>query len=342
LKNLGGIIIAKKENNIMYFLFVFLLLLIIISFAIGRYPIYPKELFEFVRSFFNSNSENISTEIITIITKIRAPRIIAAVFVGGALSIAGSNYQALFQNPMVSPDILGASQGAGFGAALGLFLTLGYTATSFLAFSMGIIAVTITYFVSLKFKIDRILGLVLSGMTIGSIFSALISFIKLIADTDNTLPSITYWLMGSLASARIGDLKLIIPPITIGIVISMILKWKMNLLTMGEEEALTMGVNVKIVRLLIVVSTTLMTSACVSITGMIGWVGLIIPHFSRILVGNDYRFVVPTSGLVGAIFLLIIDNIARTVATSEIPIGILTSFIGAPLFLYLIFKKGYD
>ncbi len=332
----------RKELKKIYILIVILTLLIIVSFSLGRYPIYPKQLFGFMISIFSGDTSGISPEVVTIITQIRLPRIIAAIFVGAALSVAGSNYQALFQNPMVSPDILGASQGAGFGAALGLLLTLGYSSTSFLAFCMGLLAVTVTYLVSTRFKIDKILGLVLSGMTIGAIFSSLISFIKLIADTENTLPSITYWLMGSLASTRLSDLKIIIIPVVIGITVSMILKWKMNLLTMGEEEASTMGVNVKLVRLVIIVVTTLMTSACVSITGMIGWVGLIIPHFSRILVGNDYRYVVPTSGLVGSIFLLGIDNIARCVSTSEIPIGILTSFIGAPLFLYLIFKKGYD
>lgn len=332
----------QKEKKKVFIFTIILLVLIIFSFSLGRYPIYPRELFKFVLNILNGTKENIPPDIYTIIVQIRLPRIIAALLVGSALSVAGSNYQALFQNPMVSPDILGASQGAGFGASLGLLLSMGYMGTSLLAFFMGILAVTITYLVSLRFKIDKILGLVLSGMTIGSIFSSLISFIKLIADTENTLPSITYWLMGSLASIKMSDLKIVVIPVILGLVVSLLLKWKMNLLTMGEEEATTMGINVKIIRLLIIISTTLMTSACVSVTGMIGWIGLIIPHFSRILVGNDYRFVVPVSALVGAVFLLSIDNIARTITTSEIPIGILTSFIGAPLFLYLIFKKGYD
>lgn len=332
----------RKEKKISIILITILIVSIFFSFSVGRYPIYPKELISFFVNLVTGNKEAIPPEIYTVIIQIRLPRIIAAIFVGAALSVAGSNYQALFQNPMVSPDILGASQGAGFGAALGLLLSVGYMGTSLLAFFMGILAVAITYLVSLRFKIDRILGLVLSGMTIGSIFSSLLSFIKLIADTENTLPAITYWLMGSLASIKITDLKIVIIPVTFGLIISFLLKWKMNLLTMGEEEATTMGVNVKKIRFLMIVSTTLMTSACVSVTGMIGWIGLIIPHFSRILIGNDYRHVVPISALVGSIFLLFIDNIARTITTSEIPIGILTSFIGAPLFLYLIFKKGYD
>ena len=190
--------------------------------------------------------------------------------------------------------------------------------------------------------VDRILGLVLSGMMVGSIFSSMISFIKLVADPDNTLPAITYWLMGSLASIRNADVKLVFIPILIGIVLTLSIRWKMNLLTMGEDEARSMGVNTKMTRIIIVFASTLMTAACVSVSGMIGWVGLVIPHFARMVVGNDYRYVLPASGLIGAIFLLIVDNLARNLTTAEIPLGILTSFVGAPLFIYLILKRGYD
>lgn len=299
-------------------------------------------LFRSLFAIITNNTDTIPKEVLTVLLKIRVPRILSAILIGAALSMSGSSYQALFQNPMVSPDILGASQGAGFGAALGLLWYFSYQTTALMAFAIGLTAVFIAYMISTKFKVDRILGLVLSGMMVGSIFSSMISFIKLVADPDNTLPAITYWLMGSLASIRNADVKLVFIPILIGIVLTLSIRWKMNLLTMGEDEARSMGVNTKMTRIIIVFASTLMTAACVSVSGMIGWVGLVIPHFARMVVGNDYRYVLPASGLIGAIFLLIVDNLARNLTTAEIPLGILTSFVGAPLFIYLILKRGYD
>lgn len=333
---------VKNQRRTILALFVLLLIIIIISFQLGRYPISPRMLFRSSLAIARGDTEGIPREVITVLTKIRVPRILAAILVGAALSLSGSSYQALFQNPMVSPDILGASQGAAFGAALGLIMSFSYRQISLASFFFGVLAVTITYGISSKFKIDRTLGLVLSGMMVASIFSSLVSFTKLIADPDNTLPAITYWLMGSLASIRMTDVKMVSLPILLGIIMTMSIRWKMNLLTMGEDEARSMGVNTKLTRFVIVFASTLMTAACVSVSGMIGWVGLVIPHFARMLVGNDYRYLMPASALIGASFLLVVDNIARNIATSEIPLGILTSFVGAPLFLYLILKRGYE
>lgn len=343
----GGRILEKHSSNQrsrrkLMILFIVLIVIILISFQLGRYPISPKMLFRSLFAIITNNTDTIPKEVLTVLLKIRVPRIISAILIGAALSMSGSSYQALFQNPMVSPDILGASQGAGFGAALGLLWYVSYQGTALMAFAAGLSAVFIAYMISTKFKVDRILGLVLSGMMVGSIFSSMISFIKLVADPDNTLPAITYWLMGSLASIRNSDVKMVIIPITIGIVLTLSIRWKMNLLTMGEEEARSMGVNTKMTRIIIVFASTLMTAACVSVSGMIGWVGLVIPHFARMVVGNDYRYVLPASGLIGASFLLIVDNLARNLTTAEIPLGILTSFVGAPLFIYLILKRGYD
>lgn len=339
IKNINN---KKHSRNIIILLTILLFFIVIISFQLGRYPISPKMLFKTTIALITNNTKDIPKEIITIVTKIRTPRILAAILIGAALSLSGSSYQALFQNPMVSPDILGASQGAAFGAALGLLLSFGYTKISIMSFIFGVTAVLITYTISAKFKIDRTLGLVLSGMMVGSIFSSFVSFVKLIADPNNTLPAITYWLMGSLASIRMADLKMVTIPILIGVIITISIRWKMNLLTMGEDEARSMGVNTSRIRALIVFASTLMTAACVSVSGMIGWVGLVIPHFARMIVGNDYRYVIPVSALIGSSFLLVVDNIARNIATSEIPLGILTSFVGAPLFLYLILKRGYE
>lgn len=335
----------KEKNNLIKRLFIMVLvlfILVLISFQIGRYPIGPKMLLKATKGIITNSTEDIPKEVITVITKVRIPRILGAILIGAALSLSGSSYQALFQNPMVSPDILGASQGAGFGAALGILISLGYAKTSFLSFALGLLAVGITYYISSKFKIDRTLGLVLSGIMVGSLFSSAVSFVKLVADPDNTLPAITYWLMGSLSSIRTEDIKVIIIPITLGIVLLMSIRWKMNLLTMGEEEARSMGINIQLIRIIIVIASTLMTAASVSVSGMIGWVGLVIPHFARMFIGNDYRYVIPMSALMGSSFLLLVDNIARSLTTSEIPLGILTSFVGAPLFLYLILKRGYD
>ncbi len=343
----GGRILEKHSNiqrskRKLIILFIVLIITIFISFQLGRYPISPKMLFRSLFAIITNNTDTIPKEVLTVLLKIRVPRILSAILIGAALSMSGSSYQALFQNPMVSPDILGASQGAGFGAALGLLWYFSYQTTALMAFAIGLTAVFIAYMISTKFKVDRILGLVLSGMMVGSIFSSMISFIKLVADPDNTLPAITYWLMGSLASIRNADVKLVFIPILIGIVLTLSIRWKMNLLTMGEDEARSMGVNTKMTRIIIVFASTLMTAACVSVSGMIGWVGLVIPHFARMVVGNDYRYVLPASGLIGAIFLLIVDNLARNLTTAEIPLGILTSFVGAPLFIYLILKRGYD
>lgn len=332
----------EKSRRKLVILFLALIVIILISFQLGRYPISPKMLFKSLISIVSNNTEAVPSEVLTVLLKIRVPRIVSAILIGAALSMSGSSYQALFQNPMVSPDILGASQGAGFGAALGLLMFASYQTTALYAFTAGITAVLIAYLISTKFKVDRILGLVLSGMMVGSIFSSMISFIKLVADPDNTLPAITYWLMGSLASIRNSDIKMVIIPIALGVGLTLSIRWKMNLLTMGEDEAKSMGVNTKLTRIIIIFASTLMTAACVSISGMIGWVGLVIPHFARMMVGNDYRYVLPASGLIGASFLLIVDNLARNLTTAEIPLGILTSFVGAPLFIYLILKRGYD
>mgnify|MGYP002730585696 FL=1 len=246
----------------------------------------------------------------------------------------------IIKNPMVSPDVLGASSGAGFGAALGLFLSFSYQGVSFLAFVLGLSAVGAVCLISSRVKYNQTLGLVLAGMMISSLFTAAVSFLKLVADPNNTLPVITYWLMGSLASIRPKDLAFAAPWIIGGIIPIYLLRWKINVLTLGEEEARCIGVNTSAVRLAVVLCATLITSAAVSVSGLIGWVGLVIPHFARMLVGSDYRKMLPASLLLGASFLLVVDNFARLLATSEIPIGILTAFVGAPFFLWLILREG--
>ena len=275
-----------------------------------------------------------------VVIHVRLPRVTAAALVGAALSTAGCSYQGMFRNPMVSPDLLGASTGAGFGAALGLLFGLGYGAITGLSFGFGLLAVLLAYLISRVSKIQTTLAMVLAGVMISSLFTSGTSFIKLVADPNDQLPAITYWLMGSLTSIKARDVQFAVIPILVGLIPLWLLRWRVNLLTVSEAEARSMGVDTARLRVVVVLCATLMTAGSVAISGMIGWVGLVIPHFGRMIFGQDYRRLLPASSLLGATFLMVVDNLARTITTSEIPLGILTSFVGAPVFLYLILSGG--
>jgi iron complex transport system permease protein len=275
----------------------------------------------------------------TVLLNIRLPRVFAAVMIGSALSGAGVAYQSLFQNPMVSPDVLGASAGAGFGAAIGISFSLSFLGVTLTSFLFGLGAVAIAYLVSTRIRRDPSFGMVLAGIVTGSLFSSGTSYLKLIADPNDTLPSITYWLMGSLASIRPQDIALAAVPIVLGLVPLLLFRWRLNILAMGEEEARTLGVHTGRLRLIIVCCATLVTSASVAVSGMIGWVGLVIPHLARMLVGSDSRLLMPASMLLGGTYLMMVDTLARLIAASEIPLGILTSFVGAPFFLFLMLRR---
>lgn len=331
----------RKKNKLAFTILIgFFILSFVISFMIGKYPISPTELIKVLLSKFIHITPTWSPEIETIIFQVRLLRVIGAILIGAALSTAGAAYQGLFRNPMVSPDVLGASAGSGFGAALGIFCSFGYFGISLSSFIVGILTVALVYIISSRVKNNPILGLVLTGIMVSSVFSSATSFLKLMADPNDVLPAITYWLMGSLASLRVGDIAFAAVPIFIGMVPLILLRWKLNVLSMGEEEAKTMGVNTKVLRVIIVVCATFITAASVSVSGMIGWVGLVIPHFARMIVGYDYRALLPASMLIGGSYLLLVDNFARTLSTAEIPIGILTAFVGAPFFVYLILREG--
>ena len=310
------------------------------SFLLGRYPVSPPELIKIILSGIIDIPQSWPDAAENVIFQIRLPRVLAAAIIGAALSLAGVSYQGMFQNPMVSPDILGASSGAGFGAALAILLGAGYMGISVAAFLFGLAAVMLAYGVSRVSRINATLAMILAGMMIGSLFTSCTSFVKLVADTEQTLPAITYWLMGSLVSIKPQDVAFVIFPMIAGSVPLFLLKWRMNLLTVGEEEAQAMGINTRALRLVVIVCATLLTASSVAISGMIGWVGLVIPHFCRMIFGYDYRKIIPASALFGATFLMVVDNIARLATTAEIPLGILTSFVGAPIFVYLILKGG--
>lgn len=316
------------------------IILFFISFLLGRYPVSPVDVISTILCPVFPQLE-VSPTITTIVFEIRLPRIIAAILVGASLAMAGAAFQSIFKNPLVSSDLLGVSNGAGFGAALAIILSGSNVIIQLFAFIFGLISVSITYLISRAYKAGGILILVLSGVAISAFFNALISAIKFVADPDDKLPEIVYWLMGSLASVTMDKLIMILIPIIIGFAILLALRWHMNLLAMGDEEAQSLGLNPSRVRLLIIAGCTLLTSAAVSVSGVIGWIGLVIPHMTRMIVGPDNRILIPASLSLGASFLLLIDNISRVVISIEIPIGILTAIIGVPIFLYLL-KKGYS
>ena len=310
------------------------------SVLLGRFSVTPKELFRLLLSRLTETEPGWRDGAENVVFQIRLPRVAAAALIGAALAAAGVSYQGMFRNPMVSPDILGASTGAGFGAALAILLGAGYFGISMSAFVFGLLAVAAVYAVSCMSRTNQTIALILSGMMVSSLFSAGTSYIKLVADTQQQLPAITYWLMGSLSSIKPRDVLFLVIPVTLGLVPLLILSWRMNLLTLGEEEARSMGVNTRLLRFTVILCATLLTASSVAVSGMIGWVGLVIPHFCRMLFGYDYRRLIPAAALFGASFLIIVDDIARLATAGEIPLGILTAFVGAPIFLYLILTGG--
>lgn len=328
-----------KNTMIVIGIAVLLVIAIIISFQLGRYPIQTKEIFGITFSKIYPIPQFWNDQVEIVFINIRLPRIILACLVGCSLSASGAAYQGVFQNPMASPDILGASAGAAFGAALAILHNGSSYVITLSAFFFSLLTVVLVYLISKKAKGSSVLGLILSGIMVSSLFSAGTSFIKLVADPNNQLPAITYWLMGSLARAQLDDVKFSIIPMLAGIIPLLLLRWRMNVLSMGDDEARTMGVNAKKVRLIVIICSTLLTAASVSVSGMIGWIGLVIPHLARKLVGNNNIHLMPATMLMGALFLLLVDNVSRNLFTTEIPLGILTAFIGAPFFIYLVTRE---
>ena len=275
-----------------------------------------------------------------VVMELRLPRIVGAVLVGAALSVSGAAYQVMFRNPMVSPTILGVSAGAAFGAAIAILLSLPVLVVHLTTFGGGLLAVAITYVVGVKFCRggNTTLAIILSGIIVSTLFTSLLSMIKYVANPYDKLPVIVYWLMGSLASITRDNLILPLLLMAAAFLPLYFLRWKINLLSFGDEEAKSLGIPVERLRLTVIICATLMTAAAVSISGIIGLVGLVVPHLVRFIVGPDFRFLLPGSALMGGLFLLASDNLARTLWTMEIPLGILTSLFGVPFFLYLLIK----
>lgn len=335
----------EKKKHLPYsviilILFVALIGCVLASVALGRYPIGLRELGGILLSrvveiepFWRPVQESL-------LLQHRLPRILLACMVGCCLATAGAAYQGVFQNPMAAPDILGASSGAAFGAALAILLEMGSSMIVIMAFVCSIATVMLVIYVGSRTKGKKVTGLVLAGIMVGSLVSSGTSFIKMVADPSDQLPAITYWLMGSLNGTGPEEVLLAAIPMLIGLVPLFVLRWRINILTLGDDEAQTMGVNAKRLRVVVILCATLITASSVAVSGVIGWVGLVIPHLTRRMVGNNYKHLMPATMLFGAIFLLLVDDLSRNLLATEIPIGILTSFIGAPFFLYLITRDG--
>ncbi len=322
-----------KSLSLILICLLILSLVSLFSIGIGRYPVSPGALFSWL-STGHSSDDNLQV----ILFNIRLPRLIGAIAAGGALAMSGAAYQGMFRNPMVSPDILGVSSGAGFGAALAILLSLPLAGIQLFSFAGGITAVLIAVSISKTIgrSHDSVLVLVLSGIIISSLFGALLSMLKYIADPDDKLPAITYWLMGSLANIRMNDLWIILPVLFAGSIPMMLVSWRLNVLSFGEDEARSLGVNTGWMRVVVILSATLVTACIISVSGIIGWVGLIVPHLARFIAGPNHRLLLPTSFLFGGIFMLVVDDIARSLVSVEIPIGIITAILGAPFFIYFL------
>ena len=316
-----------------------LLALALLSFVLGRYDVPFVQVVRILLSRVAPLEKTWTDNMATAVLNVRLPRILLAGLVGCSLSAAGTAYQSVFRNPMAAPDILGASSGACFGAALAILLGFAHLGVTAMAFAASLATVALVYVLARRIRGNQVVNLLLAGIMISSLFSAGTSYIKLVADPTNQLPAITYWLMGSLSGARMKDVGFTLLPMALGLVPLLLLRWRINLLTLSEEESRSMGINTTVLRLVVILCATVLTAASVSVSGMIGWVGLVIPHLSRKLVGSDCRRLLPAAMLLGAIFLLAVDNVSRNLLAVEIPIGILTAFIGAPFFLYLMTRK---
>ena len=331
--------LSRRSNRWLAGLSLALFVLILLSVAWGRYGVPVGQVVRILLAEVFSLPQTWTAQMAAAVWNIRLPRVLMACLVGCSLSAAGTAYQTVFRNPMAAPDILGASSGACFGAALAILLGLPRFGIAVLAFVMSLASVGLVYAVGRRTHGSRIVNLLLAGIMVGSLFSAGTSAVKLVADPGDQLPAITYWLMGSLNGTEMKDVGFALLPMLLGLVPLFLLRWRINLLTLGEDEARSMGVSPSRLRLVTILCATLLTAASVSASGMIGWVGLVIPHLCRKLVGGDCRRLLPCSMLLGALFLLLCDDVSRNLLATEIPIGILTALIGAPFFLYLMTRK---
>lgn len=311
------------------------LFLALIALCLGQYTIALQDV---IKVLTLQEVDLVNAE--TVIFNIRIPRILVSLIVGSGLATAGASFQALFSNPLATPDTLGCANGASFGAALGILLGLNALGIQISALIFGILAVVLVFVFTRYRHANQIMMIILGGMVVSSLFSALVSLIKYVADPNDVLPVITFWLMGSFSNSTVRSLYTGVPMIILGMMILYLMRYRMNALSLKEEEAASLGINVRKNRMIVIVASSLITASVVSMCGVVGWVGLLIPHISRMLFGNNHTKVIPGCIVFGALFMLVIDTIARCMYQAEIPVSILTAIIGAPVFLLLLRKTG--
>jgi iron complex transport system permease protein len=330
--------IGMAPRKLLLLLTLLLIVTAVLSLMLGRLRIPPGQIVAILFSRVLPINHTWSPTLESVLFDVRLPRLLAGILVGAGLSVSGASFQGLFRNPLVSPHILGVSAGAGLGAAIAILFFGNFAAIQILSFVFGLLAVMMTYGLSTIYRTTPVLMLVLSGIIVGGLFSAATSLLKYIADPVNNMPSIVFWLLGSLNNSSNKDMVIVGPIIVLGIVVLLLIRWRINLLAMGEEDARALGVDTGRIRATIIICATMISAASVSIGGIIGWIGLVIPHIGRLLVGPDNKVLLPVATLIGAIYLVLVDTIARTATETEIPIGILTALVGAPIFAYLLRK----
>lgn len=330
---------TKQSWPVQLLLLLALLVCIVLAACVGKYPVSPGESLKIMLGALLGKVGNANEMTVNVVLGLRVPRILASVIVGGALSMSGAAYQGIFKNPLVSPDFLGVSSGACIGAAVAILLSLSATYISVFAFVFGIAAVLITVAIPAVMGNQSNVMLVLSGIIVGTAMSSILGFIKYIADPNTQLASITYWTMGSFSYITLADLFAVLPIIAVPGVVLILMAWWIDVLSMGEDEARSLGARVGLIRGITIICATLLTAGSVCIAGTISWVGLIVPHFGRMAVGPSNRKLLPMCALLGGLFMLAVDTLTRTIGTTEMPVSILTGVLGAPIFCWLLFRQ---
>lgn len=308
-----------------------------VAFTVGRYPVSLAQVAQVIAAQVTGTDAQVLPAVETVVLRVRGPRVLAALLVGAALSVAGAAFQGLFRNPLVSPDILGASAGAALGAVLGIYFSIGLMGIQLAAFAGGLLAVGLVLALARTLRSpDPVLGLLMIGIVVGSLLGAGLGLMKVLADPYDQLPAMTFWLLGSLASTGRDDLPALAGPVALGTAALLALRWRLNVMTLPDDEARALGASTARLRLALIVAATLVTSASVAAAGIVGWVGLVVPHLARLLVGPSFPRLLPTAALLGGSFLLLIDTLARTMAAVEVPLGVMTAVVGTPFFLWLL------
>ncbi|MBR2539262.1 MAG: iron ABC transporter permease [Mogibacterium sp.] len=329
----------SRRGLIIPVLAVVMLAAILICLCVGKYSISPADCMRILFGKIVSAEPSWDAMDEKMLIGVRLPRTMAAVIVGAALALSGAVYQGIFKNPLVSPDFLGVSSGACVGAAIAILMSMSSGFVQICAFLGGIIAVFLTVFIPRLMRSDSNIMLVLAGIIVGGAMSSILGFIKYIADPETELAAITYWQLGSFAYVDNKAVLGILPLTIIAAAVLLVMSWWINILSLGEQEARTLGANVPLLRGICIVCSTVLTAGAVCISGTIGWVGLVVPHFGRMMAGSDNRVLLPASCLIGGIFMLLVDTVTRIIGPAEMPVSILTGLIGAPFFAWLLYRQ---